>query len=213
VSATVNLRIRIAERVCKGVISGDFAPGARINEVQLSKQLGVSRTPLREALLSIERLGIIEADPQRGFVVATLSAREVRELYAIGRTLDALALRSAGPVPVAVIDTLQAANERFRAARENGEAARVADREFHELLTARNPNRRLHDMLAGVQTAMERYERLYMSDALAIDRSAKQHDRVIAALRRDDLEDAIRTFEEQWDDSVRHLLHALGELP
>ncbi|MBV8644356.1 MAG: GntR family transcriptional regulator [Candidatus Eremiobacteraeota bacterium] len=207
------LRARVAERIRRGIVEGALAPGSRINESQLSAEYGVSRTPLREALLTVEGLGLLEADPQRGFFVTPLSAREVRELYPIGRALDELAVRSAGFVPVAALDRLDALNAQFRAARDRPEEARLADRDFHRALVDRCPNRRLLAMLDAVQAGMERYERVYMSDAGDVERSARRHDEVVAALRRDDLDTAVRILREVWDYSAQRLLLALGEHP
>jgi len=210
-SETTNLRTGLADRIRAHIVAGTLAPGSRVNESQLSRELEVSRTPLREALMAIERTGLLTSSPQRGFFVTPLSVREVRELYPIGRALDRLALESAGPVPLAAIEALAKLNKRFAAARNRPESARRIDRDFHTTLTARCPNRRLLALLEDVQASMERYERVYMADPLGIDRSVRQHDEVIAALRDDDLEAAIRVFERQWDDSLRHLTRALGE--
>jgi DNA-binding GntR family transcriptional regulator len=209
----VALRRNIAEAVRRAVVGGQLAPGTRINESRLSADLGVSRTPLREALFSLESLGILEADPPRGFFVTPLSAREIRELYPIGRALDLLAVRSAMRFPKTTLDRLEAINDRFRAARRRAERARILDREFHQTLISPSQNQRLHAMLDGVQTSMERYERLYMSDEHDVERSARQHDEIVRSLRRDDLEGALRVLGAQWDDSVQRLIMSLGEQP
>jgi DNA-binding GntR family transcriptional regulator len=60
---------------------------------------------------------------------------------------------------------------------------------------------------------MERYERLYMADRLGVERSAQQHEDLLQSLRRNDLGAATRVIERHWDDSVAHLLRALGEQP
>lgn len=206
-----NLRTSIAKQVREQIVTGRLVPGSRLNESRLSEELGVSRTPLREALFTVERLGMIDADPQRGFFVAPLSAREVRELYPIGRALDALAVQSAGPASVATLHRMREANRAFVAHAGDPERARLADRDFHLALVSRCPNRRLLALLEDVQVAMERYERLYMSDANDIKRSGRQHRAIIDALAKDDLKTAISILEEQWDFSARRLILALGE--
>jgi DNA-binding GntR family transcriptional regulator len=206
-----NLRLTIANSVRERIVAGQLAPGSRVNESRLSAELGVSRTPLREALFTVERLGIIDSDPQRGFFVAPLSAREVRELYPIGKALDALAVRSAGPVSDSILQRMRETNRAFVAHSKNAERARLADREFHLTLVSRCPNRRLLGLLDDVQIAMERYERLYMSDPSDIKRSARQHLAIIDALAADDLETAVAILGETWDYSARRLIAALGE--
>jgi DNA-binding GntR family transcriptional regulator len=212
-NASDNLRTAVGERIRESIISGDFAPGSRINESQLSVAYGVSRTPLREALFTIERLGLLRSDPRRGFFVTPLSAREVRELYPLGRALDLLAVRTAGEMPPAAVARLADINAAFRSKRSDPHAAQLADRCFHRAIVDRCPNRRLITMLESVQAGLERYERMYMSDADDVDRSAAKHDEIVEAFRHDDLDRAERVLGHVWDYSARRLLVALGEQP
>jgi DNA-binding GntR family transcriptional regulator len=206
-----NLRVTIAKNVRERIVAGQLTPGSRVNESRLSAELGISRTPLREALFTVERLGMIDADPQRGFFVAPLSAREVRELYPIGKALDSLAVRSAGHVPVATLRAMRQANRVLLEHADDAERARLADRDFHQALVSRCPNRRLLALLDDIQIAMERYERLYMSDASDIQRSGRRHHAIIEALAADDIETAVAILGETWDYSAGRLIVALGE--
>jgi DNA-binding GntR family transcriptional regulator len=208
-----NLRTRICDKIRESIVSGDFAPGTRINESRLSAEYGISRTPLREALFTVERLGLLDSDPRRGFFVTPLSAREVRELYPLGRALDLLAVRTAGEMPSATVKRLAAINAEFRAARDRPEDARLADRRFHRTIVDRCPNRRVLVMLESVQAGIERYERIYMSDADDVERSARKHDEIVDAFHRDDLDRVERLLGDTWDYSGRRLLVALGEQP
>jgi DNA-binding GntR family transcriptional regulator len=212
-NAGANLRTEVSARIRESIVRGDLAPGRRINESSLSVEYGISRTPLREALFTVERLGLLESDPRRGFFVTQLSAREVRELYPIGRTLDNLAMRSAGEMPSAALRQLETINAEFRAARARPEKARLADRRFHRTIVERCPNRRLLAMLETVQLGMERYERIFMSDPDDVGRSARKHDEIIRAFRRDDLARVERITDQVWEYSVSRLLRALGEQP
>src|SRR6516164_2816173 len=76
------------------IVSGGLMPGNRLQDVQLAAELGVSRTPVREALLRLEGEGLVESDPNRGFFVAPLSRKEVLEIYPIVWSLECLALDS-----------------------------------------------------------------------------------------------------------------------
>jgi DNA-binding GntR family transcriptional regulator len=210
--AKANLRTEVAESLRRDIVGARIAPGTRINESQLSVELGVSRTPLREALLSLESEGLIASEPARGFFVTPLSAREVRELYPIGRELAILALRTLHSVPAATLDRAAAINERFSAARSRPERAKHLDDDFHTTLTAACPNRKLLEMLAGVNRSMARYERTYMGDSRAVARSARQHAALIVALRADDLEAAVATLRNHWDDGASRLIQTLGEV-
>src|SRR6516164_1747566 len=76
------------------IVKGGVPPGNRLQDVQLASELGVSRTPVREALLRLEREGLVESDPNRGFFVAPLSRQEVLEIYPMVWALKCLALDS-----------------------------------------------------------------------------------------------------------------------
>lgn len=212
VHAKANLRAEVGDTLRREIVGGRLAAGSRINESQLSVDLGVSRTPLREALLSLEAEGLVSSEPARGFFVTPLSAREVREIYPIGRELGILALRTVRRVPAATLDRLEAINERFAAARTRAERAQQLDDEFHALLIAACPNRRLLEMLAGVQRAMARYERAYMGDAHDVARSARQHTEMIASLRAGDVDAAAATLRDHWDYGAERLIQTLGEV-
>ena len=207
-----NLRTEIVETLRREIVGGRMAPGSRVNESELSAELGVSRTPLREALLSLESEGLVAAEPARGFFVPPLSAREVREIYPIGRELGLLALRTVRHVPAATLDRLEAINQRFAAARARAERAQRLDDDFHATLIAACPNRRLLEMLGAVQRSMARYERSYMGDAHDVARSARQHAEIIGALRAEDLDTALEVLRDHWDYGASRLVQKLGEV-
>lgn len=92
------LREELRQAVLQRILRGVLPPGSRIIESKLSEELGVSRTPLREALLHLEQQGFVRSDLARGFSVEPLSQQEVREIYPIIWTLEGLALRSIGPL-------------------------------------------------------------------------------------------------------------------
>src|SRR5271155_3714457 len=84
---------RVQNKLRTLLIEHHLEPGARLVEAQLCSELGVSRTPVREALFVLEQEGFVKSDPARGFTVRQLNAQEVRELYPIIWTLEILALK------------------------------------------------------------------------------------------------------------------------
>ena len=91
-----NLSSQALEEIRRLILEGNLAPGGPIVESGLAADLGVSRTPLREALHSLEREGLVTSEPGRGFLVAQLVAREAQELYPLRALLEPLALRLSG---------------------------------------------------------------------------------------------------------------------
>ncbi len=196
----------LVDRIRALIVEQSLAAGARINESKLSAELGVSRTPLREALSSLEAESLVQSEQDRGFFVPPLSLQEVSELYPIGRALDLLALREARHYSDATIGELDRLNRTFLKAKRDPEAAQRIDTEFHRLLIGGCPNQRLLRTLAPIKAAMDRYERLYMSDVSDVTRSAAHHTRIIEALKVCDIEGAANALSDNWTYGFERLL-------
>ena len=201
-----DLRRSVLERILQGI----FRPGDRIKESLLAAELGASRTPLREALFSLEREGFVRSDLGRGFWVEGLSSRDVRETYPVLSCLECLALRTAFPFVCETIPRLIRINRELARAK-SARTAQQLDRVWHETLLHSCQNKRLLGIIDGLRLAIRRYERIYMSDVKLIPSSVTQHRRVIAALRNNDADLAVHMLQENWDLGMRVLLLKLGE--
>ncbi len=209
--ARVPLREDVRQTVLDRILSGELPPGSRITESRLAAELGVSRTPLREALFNLESEGFVRSDLARGFSVAPLSVREVRESYPILQTLEALALRSIGQLAVSAAPELRRINDELAAVAGNSARGQLLDHQWHDVLLAACPNRRLLDLIARLKETVSRYERLYMRDVSLVAASVAQHLRVIEALEGGELDRAVRELEENWSFALETLLVRLGE--
>jgi DNA-binding GntR family transcriptional regulator len=204
------IRTDLRRTVRERIIRGELAPGTRIKEARLAEELGVSRTPLREALINLEQEGFVRSELARGFSVAPLSGREIRESYPLVWTLECLALRSCGAAVSSLLGRLSDINEAFAAATAAGDRLEL-DRNWHEALLSHCPNQRLNALLCGLRTALRRYERMFMSDAGLVTEAVRQHRQVIEALQARDSEAAERSLTENWRVSMELLLVRLGE--
>lgn len=205
------LRRQVRERLVAGLLRGSPPPGAGINESELSAGLGVSRTPLREALLALEREGLVNYEPGRGFFVRPLGVTEAAELYPMLWTLEALALRSAALRPAADLDALDALNEELRAAAGNAEAMLTLDARWHRGLVEPCPNRRLLELLETMKVQAFRYEFAFMSESGRIANSVEQHQAITASLRAGNLASAIETLERHWRGGLDFVVPWLQE--
>lgn len=203
------LRDGVYDRVLRLVLSGETAPGAKLRESELAKKLDVSRTPLREALLLLERDGLIRSDHNRGFSVAGLSADEARELYPILWTLESLALRSTGAAAGLAVGELRRINETLKQSARRPARALVCDLEWHEAVLRRCPNRALMELVRRQRRLVERYERLFMAESDEVQHSVAQHEEVAGALEADDLTRACRALEANWKTGLDWLLSRL----
>ncbi|MFN8474193.1 MAG: GntR family transcriptional regulator [Anaerolineae bacterium] len=93
----VNLRDRIKDQICEAILHGMFGPGSRVIEASIAEQFGVSRAPVREALVALEREGIVKNLPRRGYSVIDFTDKDIDEIYSLRRLLEADALRRAVP--------------------------------------------------------------------------------------------------------------------
>jgi len=139
------------------IASHQLRPGDKLSDLRLSQDLGVSRTPVREALLRLAQDGIVRAESRRGFFVASFSSTDVGEVYDIRTVLEVLAVRLALPnLTTAQIDLSWQELEEAHLMFEHGDARAgerwlKVDRDFHQLLARTAQNRRLTGILSGLQ--------------------------------------------------------------
>jgi DNA-binding GntR family transcriptional regulator len=194
------LRDDIVDELSRLIVDGELSATERLKEIELSERLGVSRTPLREALLILEREGLVISEVNKGFRVAPLSEARVKELFPIIGQLEAMAIRDGGVALRARVGELRAANKRIRSAR--GRQRYVLDRRFHEMLWERCPNQLLVALLRKLWLEAQRFDggtERGMADPTA---SLRAHAAIVDAIGRGDLDAAARTTEEHWRHGV-----------
>ena len=152
---------------------------------------------------------MVEQVAEGVFRSAPLAVTEARRLYPSVVVLESLAVRQSPPFDRAALDALHSANDRLRAARDDPAAAVTADDDFHRALTAGCGNVHLVAALRPVKRALLRYERVYMRDPARIERSASQHDAIIAALERGDHAEAAQRVRENLAGGIPDLREAL----
>lgn len=203
------LRDDVRQQVLERLLRGEFPPGSRINETVLATDLGVSRTPLREALLDLRREGFMRSDAARGFTVRALTACEIREIYPIVWTLEGLALRTVDRFPDG--NELEVINSELAGAKGNPGRALELDSRWHAVLLAGCQNRRLHAMISDIKLAIRRYEYAFMWNAGLIGRSVEQHQEVSEALAEGDLHAAVQSLENNWRTGMESLLEQMAD--
>ncbi len=204
------LRQSLRSTLLSQIVAGGLEAGKPVNESHLATELKVSRTPLREALLQLEQEGFIRSDERRGFSVERLSAREIREIYPMLWTLEGLAVRSSGACAHLPVPDLVAVNSEFAKA-GNPQRALDLDTQWHELLTSQSQNRRLLETISALRLGIRRYETVYMADTRLLPESVAQHKEIIGALRKRDIEAAVKTLEEHWRFGMGVLIRKMGE--
>ncbi|HJQ36210.1 MAG TPA: GntR family transcriptional regulator [Thermoanaerobaculia bacterium] len=201
------LRTSVKELLARKIVRGELSPGAPLNLAELAAVVGVSVTPLREALIELERDGLVHSILNRGYFVRPLDEAEMRELYPIVAALETLALKS-GPPSAARLRELDDLNGRLRRERSPGRCIELDER-WHSTLLADCPNATLLRLLPALKRRLYRYEYLFMSDATRPAESVRQHAAIAAAIRKGTVERAAALLEENWQpgrfDEIRAL--------
>ncbi len=157
------LRPQIRDTLREWIVIGQLAPGAPLRESTISLELGVSRTPVREALAQLEQEGLVRSTQGCGFSVAPLTVKEMKEVFPIVGSLQATALRYGGMLSKERIRGLRAMNEIIGS---NGDPRMIVveDIHWHGLLLSGCTNRRLLHMLDEIEAIVHRYDLAYFAE-------------------------------------------------
>jgi DNA-binding GntR family transcriptional regulator len=199
------LRDAVYREILDRIHRGELPAGSRVRDTTLATQLGVSRTPVREALLRLSREGILDADMGRGFAVTRLNPAEMRETGAILSALECLALETCGDLPAERLARLGEIDQELAQTRGDVERCISLDEEWHRTLLEGCPNRRLREIIATLWQVPRRYMRAYLRDAGRVSLSTQHHARIIEALRRHDRDTATQRFRHHWQRGIEEL--------
>ena len=191
---------------------GLHGAGEFIREQEISEALGVSRTPVREALSRLASEGLLERMPHRGFRVSEEPLRDALELYPILGSLDLLAGRIAFPrLEEKDFAELERINAALNAAIGNNEPARAVDLnyEWHRYISQRSGNRRLASMLDDLRARVHPWEIWYFENVEdAEHQSVDEHAEILAAIRDGNTERALEIFESNMFWTYKVLLES-----
>ncbi len=183
---------RVLERIGQSILQGELLPGTRLTETDLAQRFGVSRAPLREALLRLEERQLIERVPFSGMRVAPLGPRTIDELYEIREVLEGLACRRAAQIitPEQVAELRQLLAGRATALRDS----RVGDirqlptiHDFHKMIAAISGNRALERLLNGeIWNYLRAQYRRFARSMERVETGLVEHMRIVDALEAHD---------------------------
>lgn len=227
-AATGSLAGQVYEVLLKLIVDGELAPGARIVERSLAQRLGVSRTPVREAVRRLQQDGLVVENTASRYarpMVATLTKGDARELYDIVARLEAVAGRRAAELPAdarrRLADAMEQANEVYRRAGEDPDVALeqlvALDLRFHAVYVEAASGPRLLAMRQAVKPQLRRYAHSVPRDiGEEVARSAREHDLIVRAVAAGDSEAAERAVLENWHQAwlrLEIILRRLDESP
>jgi DNA-binding GntR family transcriptional regulator len=207
------LRDRAYRALRDAIVSGELAPGAAIKDATLADRVGLSRTPVREALARLADEGLVETKPHAWTRVTPLGQREARDAAIVVRAMHDLAVRLAVPLMTERHhDLMRSANRRFAAALEGGDtqAALDADDAVHGVPIAVVGNRALASTIERQMPLIRRVERLRFGSLIG-RRSIAWHEQLIDACADSDIETAVAINDRIWT-SLLELLDSEGGL-
>lgn len=207
-------REEVYARLSAWIIDGTLRGGEALRDQDIAAQLGVSRTPVREALRRLEDEGLVETALNRWTRVAPLRAGQAAELYPVVEALEGLALRLALPALTAQdLVVLERLNLRLQqAARErDAQGAVEADTAFHDLWIERSGNRELQHTLRALKRKLRRLELAYFDAADLGLASLAEHAALLDALRAGNPEQAVSALQANWQGSLGRLQRSLSD--
>ncbi len=186
------------------ILDGTFAPGMQLRDKELAVQLGVSRTPIREALLRLEDEGLVQTKPNRSTLVSSIDFHDAFHFYSIVWTLERLALSQAfGSIADKHIQAMKEANERFlqKMKAKDRLGALNADYAFHSIYVELSQNKELENIISEVKNKLKRLDLYYFDKIKDAALSYEEHKQIIEALQQKDLSQAISAVENNWKSS------------
>ncbi|NOZ13175.1 MAG: GntR family transcriptional regulator [Acidobacteria bacterium] len=200
------LRQIIYKDLLNRIVTGTLEPGVPVRDTEISEEMGVSRTPVREALLRLARQGLLVNLHHRGFVVSEMTADVVKETYPMVRALECLALQESPPLPETLLAKLRRLNQSLENSADKVEKRISLDEQWHEVLLSGYENQRLKNAIAELKAVVRRYEFGYMRDVELVSHSVNDHARLLTVIENDGKDAALPLLEAHWRYSMENLL-------
>ncbi len=219
-----NLGERVYRLLWERILDRRLRPGEKLSDLRLSQELGVSRTPVREALHRLVSDGIVRVEPNRGFYVASFSAEDIAEVYDLRATLETMALAAAAPrlseellrSALIALDTVAARLDAARTDAEKLEASAAfleVDRGFHRLLVDLAENSRLRTMVEGLWAQIALFQWAGSFNEQWTGAAIARHRAIIAALLDADIVRATAELQAHIAEVKTWVINDLGSEP
>lgn len=197
------LRDVVFNTLRQAILKGELEPGERLMEIQLADRLGVSRTPIREAIRKLELEGLVLMIPRKGAEVAKISEKNLRDVLEVRRSLEELAIELACQrMTEEDFEALEKAQESFQMAVEAGDSMTIAetDEHYHDIIYFGTGNTRLVQILNNLREQMYRYRLEYIKDAEKRQILLIEHSRILKAVKERHVAEAKIAIREHIDN-------------
>lgn len=183
------LRDVVFNTLRNAILRGDLKPGERLMEMHLANKLGVSRTPIREAIRMLEQEGLAVTIPRKGAQVAKMTEKDLQDVLEIRDSLDELAVRMACQrMTEEQLVELKSAMTDFELATKSKDARKIceADETFHNVIYEMADNPKLKVIVNNLREQMYRYRYEYVKDSRSHQQLIREHAAIIRGFEKGD---------------------------
>ena len=208
------LRDVVFNTLRRAILKGDLKPGERLMEIALAEKLGVSRTPIREAIRKLELEGLVVMAPRKGAKVASITERDLNDVLEVRKGMEELAIRLACErITPEELEELDKVEQRFLSLTENGDLTELAEMDvaFHDIIYKATNNKRLVQLLSNLREQMYRYRIEYLKDIAVRRTLAQEHRAICESLRKKDKESALKYVYVHVDNQQKAIIRSLNE--
>ncbi len=194
------------------ILRGELEPGEHLMEVQLANKLGVSRTPIREAIRQLQTEGLVIMTPRKGAVVAEITREDLTDVLEVRITLEKMAVALACEnINQDEIERLKKSQQELENMLGNDKLTDIAnkDEEFHDIIYGASRNKRLIQILNNLREQLYRYRIEYIKDEQKWVTLVEEHNLLIAAIENKDIEEAKNVIRKHIDNQRKTILENL----
>lgn len=203
-----SLRGQVFDKIRSDILNGKYKRGEELVESSIGKELGISRTPVREAIRQLELEGLVQLVPNKGAFVTGISEKDVRDIYLIRARLEGLAARMAAKnITPELLDAMEetVVLSEYHAKKEHYEQVCEMDSKFHKLLYKASGSRILEHTLTDFHQYVQRVRMASIMKKRRMEKSNDEHDAILTAIREHDEEKAELVANRHISNTVENL--------
>jgi len=203
------LRDVVFNTLRQAILTGELRPGERLMEIHLADRLGVSRTPIREAIRKLELEGLVTMIPRRGAEVAQITEKSMNDVLEVRRAVDALCVELACErITKEELEQLRQACDRFEEAVGTGDVKEIAqaDVALHDIIVQATGNQRLVQLVNTLSEQMYRYRFEYIKDFSQHEKLIEEHRIIYNSIVQKDRETACRAAKTHIDNQKKAII-------
>lgn len=206
------LRDVVYNTLRQAILRGELRPGERLMEIQLANKLGVSRTPVREAIRKLELDGLVLMIPRKGAEVADISEKSLKDVLEVRKALEELAVQlTCEKISKVQIAELRQAAEEFKKIVKSSDVTQIAEADvrFHDVIYMATDNQKLIQLLNNLREQMYRYRVEYLKRPEVYPQLIQEHEEIIRQIERREKERAADITCRHIDNQVEAVMNVI----